>query len=133
MNKELEDALSSLVGCAQEMADSVREVAEAVAAIRNAEAGSPAETVAKTEGTAEPPETEVTEAEVPFSEDAPEAKQAVTKEEVRALLAAKAAEDGGRHKTAVKALVGKYANGGTLGKVPKEKYPELLKDLEALT
>lgn len=137
MNKELADSLDSLVGCAQRLADSVRAVAEAAALTRKAEGGSPTETVERMEDTVEAPAAEATDTEVPFAEDGAnkeaEARPAVTKEEVRALLAAKAAEDGGKHKATVKALVGKYANGRTLKQVPEEKYPELLKDLEAVT
>lgn len=56
-----------------------------------------------------------------------------SKEDVRALLAAKANEADGRYKAQVKAIVKKYANGGSLKDIPAESYPDLVKETEALT
>lgn len=63
--------------------------------------------------------------------EAPPAKK-YRKEEVRALLAAKAAEANGRYKAEVKALVKKYGNGGSLTDVPAESYPALVEELEGM-
>lgn len=82
-----------------------------------------------------------------FSEEAPAAepeKKARTskkkkvpektyfKEDVRALLAAKANEAGGQFKAQVKAIVKKYGNGGSLTDVPAESYPTLVEKVEGL-
>lgn len=56
-----------------------------------------------------------------------------SKEEVRGILARKANEAGGRFRTQVKALVRKYADGGSLTDVPEESYPALVKETEGLT
>ena len=56
-----------------------------------------------------------------------------TKEDVRALLAAKASEAEGAYKAAVKELVKKYGNGGSLTAIPEDKYPDLIKEVEGLT
>lgn len=55
-----------------------------------------------------------------------------TKEEVRALLAQKAKNDGGIYKADVKAIVAKYSSDGTLTKVPEDIYPELIAELEGI-
>lgn len=56
-----------------------------------------------------------------------------SKEDVRALLAAKANEAGGQFKAQVKALVKKYGNGGSLTDIPADSYPALVKEVEGLT
>ena len=61
----------------------------------------------------------------------PEAKS-YSKEDVRALLAAKANEAGGQYKAQVKAIVKKYGNGGSLTDIPAESYPDLVKEVEGL-
>lgn len=55
-----------------------------------------------------------------------------SKEEVRMFLAEKANMDNGKNKTKIKALVSKYADGGTLKDVKAENYPALISELEAL-
>ena len=55
-----------------------------------------------------------------------------TKEDVRALLAAKANEAGGQFKAQVKAIVKKYGNGGNLTDIPAESYPALVEEVEGL-
>ena len=62
---------------------------------------------------------------------APEAKN-YSKEDVRALLASKANEAGGQFKAQVKAIVKKYADGGSLTDIPAESYPALVKEVEGL-
>ena len=64
---------------------------------------------------------------------APEpAVKTYSKEDVRALLAAKANESGGQFKAQVKALVKKYANGGSLTDIPEDQYPALVEEAEGL-
>ena len=64
---------------------------------------------------------------------APEpAVKTYSKEDVRALLAAKANESGGQFKAQVKALVKKYANGGSLTDIPEDQYPALEEEVEGL-
>lgn len=60
------------------------------------------------------------------------AEPTYSKEDVRAILAAKANEAGGQYKAQVKAIVKKYADGGSLTKVPAESYPALVKEVEGL-
>lgn len=66
----------------------------------------------------------------PKKEKAPE--KTYSKEDVRALLAAKANEAGGQFKAQVKAIVKKYGNGGSLTNVPAESYPALVEEVEGL-
>ena len=64
---------------------------------------------------------------------APEpAVKTYSKEDVRALLSAKANESGGQFKAQVKALVKKYANGGSLTDIPEDQYPALVEEAEGL-
>ena len=64
---------------------------------------------------------------------APEpAVKTYSKEDVRALLSAKANESGGQFKAQVKALVKKYANGGSLTDIPEDQYPALVEEVEGL-
>lgn len=64
---------------------------------------------------------------------APEpAVKTYSKEDVRALLAAKANESGGQFKAQVKALVKRYANGGSLTDIPEDQYPALVEEVEGL-
>lgn len=55
-----------------------------------------------------------------------------SKEDVRAILAAKASEAGGQFKAQVKAIVKKYGNGGSLTDIPADSYPALVKEVEGL-
>lgn len=72
-------------------------------------------------------------AKVPKKEKAPEpAEKTYSKEDVRALLAAKANEAGGQFKAQVKAIVKKYGNGGSLTDVPADSYPALVEEVEGL-
>lgn len=66
----------------------------------------------------------------PKKEKSPE--KTYSKEDVRALLAAKANEAGGQFKAQVKAIVKKYGNGGSLTDVPAESYPALVEEVEGL-
>lgn len=53
-----------------------------------------------------------------------------SKEDVRGLLAKKTTEKDGAYKEDVKALVKKYANGGSFKDIDEKDYAALLKDLE---
>ena len=55
-----------------------------------------------------------------------------TKEDVRAALSKKAMANDGKDKAAVKTLVKKYGNGGTLTDVKESDYEALMKELEEL-
>ena len=67
-------------------------------------------------------------------EEAPSAEPEKTysKEDIRAMLSAKASESEGAYKTVVKDLVKKYADGGTLKDIPSEKYVALVAELEVI-
>ena len=54
------------------------------------------------------------------------------KEEIRALLAAKAAESDGIYRAQVRDLVKKYGNGGSLTDVDPKDYADLAADTEAI-
>ncbi len=54
------------------------------------------------------------------------------KEEIRALLAAKAAESDGIYRAQVRDLVKKYGNGGSLTDVDPKNYADLAADTEAI-
>ena len=65
-------------------------------------------------------------------EPEPVSKRTITKEEIRAILAAKAGEEGGAFKGEVKALVQKYGNGGSLTDVDPNDYEALALEAEAI-
>lgn len=62
----------------------------------------------------------------------PKADKEYSKEDVRALLSAKASEADGKYKATVKDLVKKYADGGTLKDVDPAQYAALVAELEAV-
>ena len=64
--------------------------------------------------------------------EAPAEKQ-YSKEEVRGILAKKANEADGAFKAAVKGIVQKYGNGGSLTNVDPKDYAALVKEVEGLT
>lgn len=68
----------------------------------------------------------------PEPAEKPVPKKQYKKEEVRALLASKANEAGGKYKAEVRAIVRKYGNGGSLTDVPEADYPSLVTEMEAL-
>lgn len=55
-----------------------------------------------------------------------------SREDIRGMLAAKAAEGDGHFKAAVKAIVKKYGNGGSLKDIPEEAYPDVAREVEEL-
>lgn len=80
-----------------------------------------------TEDTKKEPETVKEETNAPVSET-----KTYSKEDVRALLSQKASEADGKYKVAVKELVKKYADGGTLKDIQPENYAALVAELEVI-
>lgn len=66
----------------------------------------------------------------PVKDEAP--AKTYTKEEVRGVLSAKANAENGKFKAAVKDIVKKYGNGGSLTNVDVKDYAALVADVEAL-
>ena len=110
---ELSQVLDDLVSCGEKMIETAHKIRECLT-----ESDEPAP-VKKTKSAKK-------------EAKAPEAKT-YSKEDVRALLAAKANESGGQFKAQVKAIVKKYGNGGSLTDIPAESYPDLVKEVEGLT
>ena len=68
----------------------------------------------------------------PKAKEPPKANKEYSKEDVRALLSAKASESDGKYKATVKDLVKKYADGGTLKDVDPSQYAALVAELEVV-
>lgn len=111
---ELSQVLDDLISCGEKMIQTANAIKECFTD-QEAPADEPKKKASKKE--AKTPE--------------PEAPS-YTKEDVRALLAAKANESGGQFKAQVKAIVKKYADGGSLTDVPADSYPALMKEVEGL-
>ena len=111
---ELSQVLDDLISCGEKMIQTANAIKECFTA-DDAPAAEP-------EKKAKPAKKEA---------KAPEAKT-YSKEDVRALLASKANEAGGQFKAQVKAIVKKYAEGGSLTDIPAESYPALVKEVEGL-
>ena len=111
---ELSQVLDDLISCGEKMIQTANAIKECFTA-DDAPAAEP-------EKKAKPVKKEA---------KAPEAK-IYSKEDVRALLASKANEAGGQFKAQVKAIVKKYADGGSLTDIPAESYPALVKEVEGL-
>ncbi len=113
---ELPQVLDDLISCGEKMIRTANAIKECLTADET-----PA---AEPEQKAKPAKKEA---------KAPEpAAPAYSKEEVRTLLAGKANEAGGQFKAQVKAIVRKYAGGGSLTDIPAESYPDLVKEVEGL-
>ena len=113
---ELSQVLNGLISCGEKMIQAANIIKECFS-----EEAAPAARPEKKE------KPEKKEAEAPAA-----AGDAYSKEEVRALLAAKANEADGRFKARVKALVKKYADSGKFTDIPAESYPDLVKEAEGL-
>lgn len=61
-----------------------------------------------------------------------ESEKTYTKEEVRAILSAKANEEDGRFKAEVKAIVKKYGNGGSLTNIDAKDYAALVEEIRKI-
>ena len=105
---ELSQVLDNLISCGEKMIQTANAIKECFSGETEAEP-------AKKEAKAPEPET-----------------PSYSKEDIRAILAAKANEAGGQFKAQVKALVKKYADGGSLTNVPAESYSALVKEVEGL-
>lgn len=115
---ELSQVLDELISCGEKMIQTANAIKECFT--EEAEPGAPA---------AEPKKAKPVKEEA----KAPEATApSYSKEDVRALLAAKASEAGGQFKAQVKAIVKKYGNGGSLTDIPAYSYPALVKEVEGL-
>lgn len=117
---ELSQVLDDLISCGEKMIQTASAIKECF--------------TEESEPTA--PGTEPKKEAKPIKEDTkvPEtAEPTYSKEDVRALLSAKASEAGGQFKAQVKAIVKKYGNGGSLTDIPAESYPALVKEVEGLT
>lgn len=114
--RELSQVLDELISCGEKMIEAANTIKECFS-----EEASPAARPEKKEN----PEKEG--AESPAT-----AGPVYSREEVRALLAAKANEADGRFKARVKALVKKYADSGKFTDIPAESYPDLVKEAEGL-
>lgn len=111
---ELSQVLDDLISCGEKMIQTANAIKECFT-----EQAEPAEEPKK--------KTPKKESKAPE----PEAPS-YTKEDVRALLAAKANEAGGQFKAQLKAIVKKYSGGGSLTDVPAESYPALVEEVEGL-
>ena len=103
------------------------EVLNALVGISNALAGSSG----NEQPTPIPPSAEDLPDQTP-PETPPEPAPSYTKEDVRKVLAQKAAEDNGKFRAEVKSLVKKYGKGGALKNVAPEDYAALIAEAEAL-
>ena len=113
---ELSQVLDELISCGEKMIQTANAIKECFT--------EEAETVAEPKKKAKPVKEEAKAPEV--------TEPTYSKEDVRALLAAKASEAGGHFKAQVKAIVKKYGNGGSLTDIPADSYPALVKEVEGL-
>ena len=111
---ELSQVLDDLISCGEKMIQTANAIRECFSEEEAPAAETKKKPVKKTEKAPEPE------------------KPSYSKEDVRALLASKANEAGGQYKAQVKAIVKKYANGGSLTDVPAESYPALVEEVEGL-
>ena len=118
---QIADSLKDLVACGDRMIGIAKEIKEIFT-----EDDAP-KLPAKTTKATKTPKAPAPE---PAKEEAP--AKAYTKEEVRGVLSAKANAENGKFKAAVKDIVKKYGNGGSLTNVDAKDYAALVADVEAL-
>lgn len=116
---ELSQVLDELISCGEKMIQTANAIKECFT-----EEAEPATPAAEPKKKAKSVKEEVKAPEV--------TEPTYSKEDVRALLAAKASEAGGQFKAQVKAIVKKYGNGGSLTDIPADNYPALVKEVEGL-
>lgn len=116
---QIADSLKDLVACGDRMIGIAKEIKEIFTEDDSPKL--PAKT-AKATKTPKAPE--------PAKEETP--AKTYTKEEVRGVLSAKANAENGKFKAAVKDIVKKYGNGGSLTNVDAKDYAALVADVEAL-
>jgi len=118
---QIADSLKDLVACGDRMIEIAKDIKEIFT-----EDDTPKLT-AKTTKAAKAPKVPAPE---PVKEEAP--AKTYTKEEVRGVLSSKANAENGKFKAAVKDIVKKYGNGGSLTNVDAKDYAALVADVEAL-
>lgn len=124
---ELSLILDELIACGTKLADTARALKEFYSS------DAPEQPATEKKPSAKKPEKkQKSPAESPDPAPKPEPAKEYSKEDVRKILAAKANEDEGIHKAEVKALVKKYAGGGSLTDVKPEDYAALAKEAEGI-
>ena len=118
---ELSMLLDNLIDCGEKLT----ETAKALKAFYSSD-DEPSAAPKKSKPTAK--ETAAPETKQPESEP----EKTYSKEEIRAMLAAKANEADGIYKTDVRNLVRKYGNGGSLTDVDPKDYAALAAEVEAI-
>jgi len=111
---ELSMLLDDLIDCGRKLTETAQALKDFYSSPDEAPAAKPA--VKSKKKTSEP-----------VKEEEPE--KTYTKEEVRAILSAKANEEDGRFKADVKAIVKKYGNGGSLTNVDAKDYAALVEEI----
>jgi len=107
-----------------EMIEAGNKMVEAAEAIKEYFSAAPTEPEHKKPVKSKEPE--------PTPEPKPEAKPQRSKSDIRALLVEKSNEAEGKYKPQVKALVKKYADGGTFSDIKPESYEALAAELEVI-
>ena len=118
---ELSMLLDNLIDCGEKLT----ETAKALKAFYSSD-DEPSAVPAKSPQPAEEP------AEPEAKQPEPEPEKTYSKEEIRAMLAAKANEADGIYKADVRNLVRKYGNGGSLTDVDPKDYAALAAEVEAI-
>lgn len=117
--------MSELSILLNDLADCGRKLTETAQAIRDF--------YSETAGKSSEPEPAQEHPDPPEPKKESEPEKTYTKEDVRAILAAKANEAEGKFKTQVRAIVKKYGSGGSLTNINPEDYPAVVKETEELT
>lgn len=122
---ELSMLLGDLIDCGQKLTETAR-------ALREFYTDTGGEQTTGTEKLKESDQkpVEAVKEKKPDTEKEPE--KTYTKEEIRALLSAKAGAEDGRFKSEVKAIVRKYGHGGSLTNIDAKDYPALVKEIERI-
>lgn len=122
---ELSLMLDELISCGTKLADTARALKEFYSS------DAPEQPAPEKKTSAKKPEKKQ-DSPAESSDPKPEPAKEYSKEDVRKILAAKANEDEGIHKAEVKALVKKYAGGGSLTDVKPEDYAALAREAEGI-
>lgn len=117
--------MSELSMLLDDLADCGRKLTETAQAIRDF--------YSETAGKPTEPEPVLEHPELSEPKKESEPAKTYTKEDVRAILAAKANEAEGKFKTQVRAIVKKYGSGGSLTNIDPKDYPAVVKETEGLT
>ena len=128
---ELSMLLDDLISCGEKLTETAKSLKDFYSS-EETPAAAPTKTrksVTKAETTTEP---EVSASEPVAEQPDLAPKKAIKKEDIRAMLAAKANEADGAYKAQVKALVQKYGNGGSLTDVDPSDYAALAAEVEEI-